>query len=256
MPYRDTELWILSPIEKAAEGEDIIGQFRPIDPSETAITNVFAELNVPGRQPWVQWMHQTSEAFNFKALFVNDPTAIESGKASQLAIKTRNALKRAMLPVRSLGRPAKYTFSWGDIQFDCFIVSIGPIQYTELDWQHSQHAATFDISLRVLADDKGQVIINQPAEKVSTAAENTTYEQKAKDENGDPMSGVKDRQNSKIAFPLAATVMSTALAAGSGLLYRETGVAPKAGALAISQGNGREVLTQRQRVLAFEGRAE
>lgn len=216
-----TPLWEHGEEEGSFRGDPIESQFPPENPTETASSAVFAEFKVPGRRPAIQFNNLTAEFFKFDADFIGDPSIStrDPEDARRTVIEMRKRLKAATQIAPGINRPRRYLFEWGHIGFTCYVISIGPIKYSETHRYGAgviQHHAAFSIELRVLEPQDEAVIQSRNAgyeEPVSENSEYTvkdgdTYESIADEIYGDPTLGVPLREQNERASPLSGTTIS------------------------------------------------
>jgi hypothetical protein len=254
-------LWTLTAIDRefpAGLHDDgisngiIQGQLPPEDVTEDSDAAVWAEVAIHGQRfPTIQYVGGTAQFFNFRAFFINDANVLtlrgknvdgtEAGR--EVVSAARKALKRAVAPYGPLGRPPKYVFLWGDIHFDCYVESIGPIQYADiLDGYGSQHAAHFTIKLRILPPPEDFSDLDEPTtvrDSRHTFTDGETFEELGIRLKNDQMAGVAMRQQSEQAFPPVGAVARIADA----FLLKEIGVAPQSVSLQVMRGDYESVTT-------------
>lgn len=143
----------------------------------------------------------------------------------------RKFLLSALEPVESLGRPPKWHFVCGDLAFDCFVESVGGVQYGRFLTDGVPSYITFSLTLLV-ADEDYKVPETDPLKPdvrslLKPMPTGGTYESLAADYYGDPMLGVLLRQEGDEAFPAAGAMVRMPKAS----IYRSTVPSPKSLAL-------------------------
>lgn len=223
----------------------IVGLLPATNIEESGETGLYASIGIPGRRlPITQYVRGESQTFSFESFYINDPT-VDKYDGRYTVSKTRTLLKKAVAPHRNLGRPPLYSFSIGEdgnIQFDCFVESIGSISYSDLITIYGEPLyASFSIRLRIVENTKIDYyeVIEVPKELESylmTLGE--THEEAAAKRYNDPMLGVPLRQQSTIAFPGSipvAKAQERRIKLPDSWVLRKVGVEPASPALQFAR---------------------
>jgi len=152
------------------------GQFAPADYTENAGAKIPEVSTVNNQEPFPQWVGGEGETSTFTArIYRPDPLAAGSVR------KDVESLKRATRKDPKLHRAPLFRFQWGEeIQFDCFVVSVGGIKYDEITDSGLIKGAQFQLVLRRI--DK---IPQQGFSKLSDITGLTTGLKKISDVLGD-----------------------------------------------------------------------
>jgi len=120
------------------------GQFAPADYTENAGAKIPEVSTVNNAEPFPQWVGGEGETSTFTArIYRPDPLAAGSVR------KDVESLKRATRKDPKLHRAPLFRFQWGaEIQFDCFVVSVGGIKYDEITDTGLIKGAQFQLVLR------------------------------------------------------------------------------------------------------------
>jgi hypothetical protein len=228
MPVRPYERWALHPLDPGVnDGRAIVGQLAPEDMVEIAEVGVYADAIIPGRRhPRTQWVYGGPQSLSFKATFIEDASVkadlpdpdnrflsvTGAPEAAGVVSQFRDTLKSAVAPDRTLKRPPRWLFVWGELGFECFVESVGSITYDRLaDDDGRLHTGVFEITLKIVEPEEadettgGDDVVKEP--ELRAVADGDTFESIAAEEYGDPDLGVKLRQNSEKAFPEAGDLV-------------------------------------------------
>ena len=226
-------LWSLDSLDYPLD-DGIVGQLPPDDVKENAETGVYADIAIPGRRfPRSQWIRGEAQSFEFTAIVVSDGTVNIFETDLDVVRKYRRRLKRAVAPVAELGRPERWRFVWGQIDFDCLVQSIGPIEYSNILRDGHQHMAWFSIVLKIIEPESPTADLEPvaPVPGTHVVVDGETYESIGAKIMGDPLYGVPMRQLSKVAFPQFGAVIAIVDA----ISLKRAGIAPVSLALQFTR---------------------
>ncbi len=161
----------------------IQGQYAPEDYTENAGAKIPDVSTVNNQEPFPQWVGGEGETSSFTArIFRPDPLAAGSVR------KDVESLKKATKKDPKLHRAPLFRFQWGEeIQFDCFVVSVGGIKYDEVTETGLVKGAQFSSVMRRI-----EKIPNQGFSKLSDISGLTTSLKKISDFLGDSPSLLVD----------------------------------------------------------------
>jgi hypothetical protein len=190
------KLWFLQVEESTdifARGLRIAGQFVPQQISQK-VESVIAEAGGFARnQPIINWLGGALREVTFQArLFSNHSQDFSARDKLRL-------LELLMLKHEPLGRPPVTKFYWGDaIQggMPCFVSSLGGVTYDEVRTDGSIRGATLNITLKRFQPYRFNqtTAVVQERTPSHVVKDGETYEMIAYRHYGDPMVGVRLRQ--------------------------------------------------------------
>ncbi len=122
----------------------IQGQYAPLEYTENSGAKIQDVSTVNNKEPFPQWVGGEGDTSTFKArIFRPDP--LDTGSVR----KDVEALKKATKKDPKLFRAPLFRFQWGEeIQFDCFVVTVGGVKYDEITDTGLIKGAEFQLVLR------------------------------------------------------------------------------------------------------------
>lgn len=206
---KKTEKWQLVQLDGDFKGEVVEGQFMAENYVE-AVSTRWAEVAIPRRTgPHLQWVRGDMDVGTFDARIWNpSPVDFLANKKVDGGIAI---LRRAVLPDTTLGRPPRFRFVWGVIEYDCVVEAIGDVRFDELWSDGSIKGVTFRLTLLKLYLDL-PITPTDPSAPLKLSRyrpmlRGDTYESLALREYDRPDVGIFLRQDATVAFPVAGKII-------------------------------------------------